>query len=52
LQLALALASQVGIALTDEVFAEFPGAGIWKHTLSGWQQLTPLDAVSLRGVGG
>jgi hypothetical protein len=44
--------SQMGAALADEVFADFPGNGIWKHTISGWQQVSPLDAAVLRGAAG
>jgi hypothetical protein len=46
-QLTPALPSQAAFAGNGEVFAEFPGGGVWEYT-SGWQQLTPADAKWLR----
>jgi hypothetical protein len=48
-----ALPSQMGIANISDLFAEFPGSGVWENTSSGgWLQLTAADARLLRGAGG
>jgi hypothetical protein len=47
------LPTQLGMANISDLFAEFPGSGVWEYTSSGgWLQLTPADAKLLRGAGG